>query len=78
MLATMAIIGGVDCRPRLGGVVKLEDQGFGTISRITPRGRIYIQLNDGGVSVNRLNAMVPVCTHVNVYKLLFRKTILRY
>jgi len=40
--------------------VKLEDQNLGTISRITPRGKIHVQLGDGTVAVSRLNALVPV------------------
>lgn len=60
VLAMMAIIGGVDSRPRLGGVVKIDDVGTGTVSKITPRGKILVQMNDGTVISSRLNALVPV------------------
>ncbi|XP_052796353.1 E3 ubiquitin-protein ligase HERC2-like isoform X2 [Mya arenaria] len=60
VLAMLAIIGGVDGRPRLGGLVQVEDQGLGTISRITARGKIHIQLPNGNISVTRLNTLTPV------------------
>lgn len=60
ILAMMAVIGGVDSRPRLGGVVKIDDAGIGTISKITPRGKILIQMSDGTVASSRLSALIPV------------------
>jgi E3 ubiquitin-protein ligase HERC2 len=56
----LAVIGGVDSRPRLGGVVKIDDVGMGTISKITPRGKILVQMNDGNVTSSRLNTLIPV------------------
>lgn len=60
VLAIIAVIGGVDNRPRLGGVVKIDDNGTGTICKITPRGKILVQMNDGSVQACRLTSLVPV------------------
>ncbi|XP_052278368.1 E3 ubiquitin-protein ligase HERC2-like [Dreissena polymorpha] len=60
VLAMMAIIGGVDGRPRLGGHVIVEDQGEGMISRITPMGKILIQMEEGIVTVSKLSSLTPV------------------
>ncbi|XP_060607151.1 E3 ubiquitin-protein ligase HERC2-like isoform X1 [Ruditapes philippinarum] len=70
VLAMLAVIGGVDSRPRLGGVVKIDDVGMGTISKITPRGKILVQMNDGNVTSSRLNTLIPVqCLEFDVDKL---------
>jgi len=61
----LAVVGGVDSRPRLGGRVRVEDQGTGTVSRITPRGRIHIQMPDGVICVTRLNTLTMVRYCVN-------------
>ena len=60
ILAVLAMIGGVDQRPRLGGQVKIEDVGHGTIAKITPRGKITVQMHDGAVGLYRLTGMTAV------------------
>lgn len=60
VLAVLALVGGIDGRPRLGGVVKLEEHGIGTISKISPHGKIFVQMHDGTVVNTRLSALSPV------------------
>ncbi|TSK42064.1 E3 ubiquitin-protein ligase HERC2 [Bagarius yarrelli] len=43
LMAVLAVIGGVDGRLRLGGQVIHEEFGEGTVTRITPKGRITVQ-----------------------------------
>ena len=63
VLAILAMIGGVDQRPRLGGQIKIEDIGYGTIAKITPRGKIHVQMHDGTVGLYRLTGMAAVSIH---------------
>lgn len=46
VMAVLAVIGGVDSRPRLGGVVQHKDWGQGTVSRIAPNGKVTVQCSD--------------------------------
>ena len=46
VMAVLAVIGGVDSRPRLGGLVHHKDWGQGTVSRIAPNGKVTIQYDD--------------------------------
>lgn len=57
-MAVLALVGGVDSRPRLGGLVSHEDMGTGTIARIRPNGKIHIQFEVNKVC--RLTELVPV------------------
>ncbi|XP_048589232.1 E3 ubiquitin-protein ligase HERC2 isoform X2 [Nematostella vectensis] len=43
VMAVLAVIGGVDSRPRLGGLVTHKDWGLGTVSRIAPNGKVTVQ-----------------------------------
>ena len=54
-MAVLAVIGGVDSRPRLGGLVQHKDWGQGTISRIAPNGKVTIQCDD-----NRKPKICPI------------------
>lgn len=57
--ASLAIIGGVDTRPRLGGNVFLEDGCLGTIARIGHH-KVYVQPHDGGSLMKlSMSAVVP-------------------
>ena len=47
VLATLAVIGGVDKRLRLGGLVKHEEFGLGTVAKIATNGKIFVQAHDG-------------------------------
>ncbi|XP_074492829.1 E3 ubiquitin-protein ligase HERC2 isoform X1 [Sebastes fasciatus] len=46
LMAVMAVIGGIDGRLRLGGQVIHEEYGEGTVTRITPKGRITVQFQE--------------------------------
>ena len=46
LMAVLAVIGGIDGRLRLGGQVVHEEYGEGTVTRITPKGRITVQFHD--------------------------------
>ena len=42
VLAVLTVIGGLDTRPRLGGLVQHDDLGVGTIAKIENKGRVLI------------------------------------
>ncbi|CAG01384.1 unnamed protein product, partial [Tetraodon nigroviridis] len=46
VMAVLAVIGGIDGRLRLGGQVIHEEYGEGTVTRITPKGRITVQFHE--------------------------------
>ncbi|TMS20567.1 E3 ubiquitin-protein ligase HERC2 [Larimichthys crocea] len=46
LMAVLAVIGGIDGRLRLGGQVIHEEHGEGTVTRITPKGRITVQFHE--------------------------------
>uniref|UniRef100_A0A3Q3VWY8 E3 ubiquitin-protein ligase HERC2 n=1 Tax=Mola mola TaxID=94237 RepID=A0A3Q3VWY8_MOLML len=46
LMAVLAVIGGIDGRLRLGGQVIHEEYGEGTVTRITPKGRITVQFHE--------------------------------
>nr|XP_060475623.1 E3 ubiquitin-protein ligase HERC2 [Panthera onca] len=46
LMAVLAVIGGIDGRLRLGGQVMHDEFGEGTVTRITPKGRITVQFSD--------------------------------
>ncbi|KAG0712559.1 E3 ubiquitin-protein ligase HERC2 [Chionoecetes opilio] len=57
--ASLAIIGGVDVRPRLGGDVALEEGVLGTIARIGQH-KVYVQSHEGGPLLRlSLTTVVP-------------------
>lgn len=43
VMAVLAVIGGVDSRPRLGGLVQHKEWGSGTVCRIAPSGKVTVQ-----------------------------------
>lgn len=60
-MAVLAVIGGIDGRVRLGGQVLHDDFGEGTVTRITPKGRITVQFCDlRTCRVCPLNQLKPV------------------
>lgn len=60
-MAVMAVIGGIDGRLRLGGQVVHEEYGEGTVTRITPKGRITVQFHEMRTSrVCLLSHLKPV------------------
>ena len=43
VMAVLAVIGGVDNRPRLGGLVHHKEWGLGTVCKIAPNGKVTLQ-----------------------------------
>lgn len=63
LMAVLAVIGGIDGRLRLGGQVVHEEFGEGTVTRITPKGRITVQFHEMRTCrVCLLSHLKPVCT----------------
>ena len=61
VLATLSTIGGVDARPRLGGLVTHAQWGTCTIARIAANGKISVQPHDyGPKKVCRLSELTVV------------------
>lgn len=61
LMAVLAVIGGIDGRLRLGGQVAHDELGEGTVTRITPKGRITVQFSDMRTSrICPLNQLKPV------------------
>lgn len=61
-MAVLAVIGGIDGRLRLGGQVIHEEYGEGTVTRITPKGRITVQFHEMRTCrVCLLSHLKPVC-----------------
>ena len=49
IVASLALIGGFDARPRLGGLVSTPDAGKGVVCRISARGKLLVQLLETNV-----------------------------
>lgn len=50
VLAALSLIGGVDSRPRLGGLVTIESiNGPGTICRLTAGGKLVVQMHESSL-----------------------------
>lgn len=59
-MAAMAVTGGIDNRPHLGGTVKHPTNGLGVVTKITPKGKIHVQFGSKLVKICRLNELVTV------------------
>jgi E3 ubiquitin-protein ligase HERC2 len=71
VMAAMVVIGGIDTRPRLGGLVTHEDYGIGTVSKIMPSGKITVQFFDLNESrVCRLSELTAVSWCKNIQSFL--------
>ena len=46
IVASLALIGGFDARPRLGGLVSTPDASRGVVCRIGARGKLLVQVGD--------------------------------
>lgn len=69
LMAVLAVIGGIDSRLRLGGQVLHDEFGEGTVTRITPKGKITVQFHDVRTShVCPLNQLHPVSGIISVLK----------
>ena len=61
VMAVLAVIGGVDSRPRLGGVVEHKEWGLGTVSRIAPNGKVTLQCEgQKGPKISPISQLKPV------------------
>lgn len=68
-MAVLAVIGGIDGRLRLGGQVIHDEYGEGTVTRITPKGRITVQFHEMRTCrVCLLSHLKPVCFHTLALK----------
>ncbi|XP_071496413.1 E3 ubiquitin-protein ligase HERC2-like [Diadema antillarum] len=78
VLAVLAMIGGVDERPRLGGQVRHEEYGMGTLVNMAANGRLTVQFEGQRVwRVCRLSTLSPVVTTpFSVEKLILTPTVL--
>ncbi|KAH0501347.1 E3 ubiquitin-protein ligase HERC2 [Microtus ochrogaster] len=69
LMAVLAVIGGIDGRLRLGGQVMHDEFGEGTVTRITPKGRITVQFCDMRMCrvcpLNQLKPLPAVAFSVN-------------
>ncbi|KAG9492301.1 hypothetical protein GDO78_000687 [Eleutherodactylus coqui] len=69
LMAVLAVIGGIDSRLRLGGQVLHDEFGEGTVTRITPKGKITVQFHEVRIShicpLNQLHPLpvVPFCVN---------------
>lgn len=76
-MAVLAVIGGIDGRLRLGGQVVHEEYGEGTVTRITPKGRITVQFYEMRTCrVCLLSHLRPVRTFTSSLRLRFSEMFL--
>ncbi len=62
-MAALGVIGGVDTRPRLGGLVRHEEWGIGTLARIMPNGKVTVQFHEASQArIVRLADITSVCS----------------
>ena len=60
-LAILAILGGIDKRVRLGGVVMDNEEKMGTVEKIFPSGKIQIYMHESKKSCSQLlSQLTPV------------------
>ncbi|XP_033111225.1 E3 ubiquitin-protein ligase HERC2-like [Anneissia japonica] len=61
VMAVLCVIGGMDKRPRLGGLVQHAEHGQGTLAGISANGRLTIQFDGQHVlKVCRLSSVTPI------------------
>uniref|UniRef100_A0A8C0VK07 E3 ubiquitin-protein ligase HERC2 n=1 Tax=Cyanistes caeruleus TaxID=156563 RepID=A0A8C0VK07_CYACU len=79
LMAVLAVIGGIDSRLRLGGQVVHDEFGEGTVTRITPKGKITVQFYDMRTQYTQcsecISKMLPVVAF-NVNNLPFTEPML--
>jgi hypothetical protein len=67
VMAAMAVAGGIDNRPHLGGTVKHLTNGIGVVTKITPKGKIHVQFGSRNLRVCRLNELTSVSSNSYLY-----------
>ncbi len=61
VLAVLTVIGGLDTRPRLGGLVQHEELGKGTIAKIESKARVIVLFHERkSAKMCTLNFLKPV------------------
>ncbi|CAD6227584.1 GSCOCG00001264001-RA-CDS [Cotesia congregata] len=60
VMATLIVIGGLDDRPRIGGLVEIDGE-YGTICKFTPHSKLVLQMRD-----TALRRKVPVTSVENI------------
>lgn len=61
VLAVLTVIGGLDTRPRLGGLVQHEELGEGTIAEIESKARVIVLFHERkNAKICTLNFLRPV------------------
>ena len=61
-MAALVVIGGLDGRPRLGGLVRHDEYGQGTVARIMPNGKVTVQFHGNLVRNHDSVAAGQECT----------------
>nr|CAD7427832.1 unnamed protein product [Timema monikensis] len=76
--AALSVLGGVDSRVRIGGLVAAEGLGQGTVCQVSQHCKLVVQLHDTGeVRKLALGAVVPLPTaHFNLDKMLMTENML--
>ncbi len=70
MLAVLTVIGGLDTRPRLGGLVQHDEMGVGTIAKIENKGKMTVLFHGRKIAKTcSLGILKPVsmCVHMYAY-----------
>ncbi len=61
VLAVLTVIGGLDTRPRLGGLVHHEELGKGTVAKIESKARVIVLFHERkSAKICTLNFLKPV------------------
>ncbi|XP_068082847.1 E3 ubiquitin-protein ligase HERC2 [Anabrus simplex] len=78
VMAALTVVGGVDARPRIGGLVKTEELGVGTVCQITQHGKLVVQLHDTGTLKKLPLSSVTTCpiAQFNLDKMLMSEQML--
>lgn len=64
-MAVLAVIGGVDNRPRLGGLVHHKEWGLGTVCKIAPNGKVTLQCEgQQKARICSISQVKPVITYM--------------
>ncbi|XP_023713900.1 E3 ubiquitin-protein ligase HERC2 [Cryptotermes secundus] len=59
VMTALSVVGGLDSRPRIGGLVMAEGLGLGTICQISQHGKLVVQLHETG-TIKKLSLSIVV------------------
>ncbi|XP_063244096.1 E3 ubiquitin-protein ligase HERC2 isoform X2 [Bacillus rossius redtenbacheri] len=78
VMAALSVVGGIDIRPRIGGLVYIDSFGEGTVCQITPHGKLVIQMHESGaikkLTLPMIKPQPP--TYFNLDKMLMTENML--